>query len=124
MRTGLGLMAAFAIAGAGPALAHHAHANYFQDRTINLSGQVTEVHWHNPHVWFYLEVTGAGGQKTLWAIEGTGIAGLMAKGWRPDSIKVRDNVSIRCHPLKDADEACLMGFVTSINGLAMDKEFN
>jgi hypothetical protein len=124
MRNFFGIAAAALIACGGSAWAHHAHQNYFQDRTINLSGDVTEVHWFNPHVWLTLEVTDARGQKAVWMLEGTGIAGLVRGGWRPDSIKVRDKISVRCHPLKDGDEACLMGFVTSINGVAMDKEFN
>jgi hypothetical protein len=113
-----------ALACSGAAVAHHSHANYFQDRTINLSGTVTEVHWLNPHVWLYLEVTDAQGRKLVWPLEGTGIAGLIAGGWKPDSIKARDRISVRCHPLKDGDHGCLLGFVTSINGVAMDKEFN
>jgi hypothetical protein len=124
MKKALALAAAATLACSGAALAHHAHANYFQDRYIQLSGEVTNVHWLNPHVWLTLDVTAANGQKTTWMLEGTGIAGLMAKGWRPDSIKVRDKISVRCHPLKDGDEGCLMGFVTGINGVAMDKEFN
>jgi hypothetical protein len=116
-------MTVIAAAGA-PVLAHHSHANYFQDRPINLSGTITEVHWLEPHVWLYMEVTNRDGTKTVWPLEGTGPAGLIRAGWRPDSIKVRDRVSVRCFPLKDGDHGCLLGFITSINGTAMDKEFN
>jgi hypothetical protein len=124
MKTRFALAAAAALVWTGAALAHHSHANYFQDRPINLSGTVTEVHWLNPHVWIYMEVTDAQGRKQVWPLEGTGISGLVAKGWRPDSIKPRDRISVRCFPLKDGDPACLLGFITSINGVMMDKEFN
>ena len=117
-------VAALFVAGALPALAHHAHGHYAQEMPINLSGRITEVHWLNPHTWLYLEVTDARGQKLIWPLEGTGIAGLVRAGWRSDSIKVGDNVSVRCFPLKDGDHGCLLGFITNINGVAMDKEFN
>jgi hypothetical protein len=124
MRTVIGIAAAGALACAGSVCAHHAHQNYHQDRTINLSGRIVEVHWLNPHVWLFMEVTDTQGQKSLWPLEGTGIAGLERGGWRKDSIKTGDTISVRCHPLKDGDKTCLLGFVTSINGVAMDKEFN
>ena len=118
------LAAAAVLCCATPALAHHSHANYLQNKPINLSGQITEVHWLDPHVWLYMEVTDQQGKKAVWPLEGTGIAGLMRKGWTKDSIKVRDNVSVRCFPLRDGAKGCLLGFITSINGAAMDKEFN
>jgi hypothetical protein len=118
------LAVAVMLASGAPVLAHHSHGNYFQNQPINLSGTVTEVHWVNPHVWIYMEVTDAQGRKQIWPLEGTGISGLVAKGWRPDSIKPQDRISVRCFPLKDGDPACLLGFITSINGVAMDKEFN
>lgn len=124
MKNILGLAAAASIVCVLPVSAHHSHANYAQDRTINLSGQVTEVHWMDPHTWLYIEVAGAQGQKIVWPLEGTGTAGLMRKGWNRDSIKVRDNISVRCHPLRDGAHGCLLGFITAINGVAMDKEYN
>jgi hypothetical protein len=48
----------------------------------------------------------------------------MRGGWQRDSIKPRDKVSVRCHRLRDGSEGCLLGFVTNINGTAMDKEFD
>jgi hypothetical protein len=124
MKALFALAATAATIAALPALGHHAHGNYFQNRTINVQGRVVQVHWVNPHVWIDVEVTNAQGRKSVWPLEGTGIQGLMAKGWRPDSIKPGDTISVRCHPMKDATEACLLGFVTNINGTAMDKEFN
>jgi hypothetical protein len=52
---GIGLLA-----GAVPALAHHAFAaEYDADQPLDLSGTVTKARWTNPHSWLYFDVKGA-----------------------------------------------------------------
>ena len=107
-----------------PAWAHHSHANYNTDAFITLSGTITEVAWTNPHVWVYMEVPNAKGGPQKWALEGGSVTSLMRGGWQRDSLKRGDKVSVRCHQLRDGSEGCVLGFVTNINGTAMDKEFD
>jgi uncharacterized protein DUF6152 len=107
-----------------PAWAHHSHANYNTDEFTTLSGTITEVAWTNPHVWIYMDVANAQGRPQMWAMEGGSPTSLTRGGWQRDSIKPRDKVSVRCHRLRDGSEGCLLGFVTNINGTAMDKEFD
>jgi Family of unknown function (DUF6152) len=107
-----------------PAWAHHSHTNYNTDQFITLSGTITEVAWTNPHVWIYMEVANAQGRPQMWALEGGSPTSLMRGGWQRDSMKARDKVSVRCHRLRDGSDGCLLGFVTNINGTAMDKEFD
>ena len=107
-----------------PAWAHHSHSNYNTDEFITLSGTITEVAWTNPHVWVYMEVANAQGRPHMWALEGGSPTALMRGGWQRDSMKPGDKVSVRCHRLRDGSEGCLLGFVTNINGTAMDKEFD
>jgi hypothetical protein len=107
-----------------PAWAHHSHANYNTDEFTNLSGTLTEVVWTNPHVWLYMQSPDARGRQQMWALEGGSVTALMRGGWQRDSLKPGDKVSVRCHRLRDGSEGCLLGFVTNINGTAMDKEFD
>ena len=107
-----------------PAWAHHSHTNYNTNEFINLSGTITEVAWTNPHVWIYMEVANAKGGPQKWALEGGSVTSLMRGGWQRNSLKPGDKVSVRCHRLRDGSEGCLLGFVTNINGTAMDKEFD
>lgn len=107
-----------------PAWAHHSHANYNTSEFIAVSGTLTEVVWTNPHVWLYMEVADAKGRPQMWALEGGSPTSLMRGGWQRDSIKPGDKVSVRCHRLRDGSEGCVLGFVTNINGTAMDKEFD
>ena len=107
-----------------PAWAHHSHANYNTTEYTNLTGTITEVVWTNPHVWIYMEVANAQGRPQMWAMEGGSVTSLMRGGWQRNSIKPGDKISVRCNRLRDGSEGCLLGFVTNINGTAMDKEFD
>jgi hypothetical protein len=58
------------LAGAVPALAHHAFAaEYDADLPLDLSGTVTKARWTNPHSWLYFDVKGADGSVSNWGVE-------------------------------------------------------
>lgn len=100
-----------------PAWAHHSHGNYQMTEYTYLEGMVTEVHWVNPHSWLYIEVLDADGQPKLWALETTGVNGLLRIGVTEETVKVGDTVSVRCHQLRDGAKGCLLGFLTSEDGV-------
>lgn len=55
---------------AGPVLAHHAFAAEFDiKQEVTLHGTVTKMEWTNPHSWIRMNVKGADGTVTEWAIE-------------------------------------------------------
>jgi len=112
----LSLAAMVAYAVAFPAWAHHSHGNYQLTEYTLLEGTVKEFHMVNPHTWIYLEVTDAGGQPNLWALETTGIRGLTRIGVTRDTVKVGDTISVRCHRLRDGSNGCLLGFLTPEGG--------
>ncbi len=120
----LSLAVATFVALGASAWAHHSHANYNTDEFTNLSGTVTEVAWGNPHVWLYMEIADEQGRPRAWTMEGGSLQALMRGGWQRDSLKPGDRISVRCHLVRDGSSGCLMGFVTNINGTAMDKEFD
>ncbi len=100
-----------------PAWAHHSHGNYQMTEYTYLEGMVKEVHWVNPHSWLYIEVLDADGQPKPWALETTGVNGLLGIGVTEDTVKVGDTVSVRCHQLRDGANGCLLGFLTSEDGV-------
>jgi hypothetical protein len=71
-----------------------------------------------------MDVADASSRPQSWALEGGSPTSLMRGGWQRNSMKRGDKVSVRCHRLRDRSEGCLLGFVTNINGTAMDKEFD
>ncbi len=103
-------------------IGHHSHGNYERTEWIRMEGTVTELHWMNPHSWVYLEVESAGGELTEWALEGASVTTLRRGGWAHDSVEVGDELSVRCHPLKDGSQGCLLGFILMEDG--SEKEFD
>ena len=122
--TFLALAVAAAMMLSIPAWAHHSHANYNTTEFTTVSGTITEVVWTNPHVWIYMDVANPQGRPQKWAMEGGSVTSLMRGGWQRSSIKPGDKISVRCNRLRDGSEGCLLGYVTNINGTAMDKEFD
>ena len=80
---------------AASALAHHSFAaEYDAKKPVTLTGTVTKVEWMNPHIFFYVDVKDSEGKVTNWRGEGGNLSGLMRRGWRKDSLKVGDVVTI------------------------------
>jgi hypothetical protein len=108
-----------AVAFLAPAWAHHSHGNY-QQYFIDLEGTVADVQLINPHSWIYLEVRGANGEAVSWALEATGTGGLARLGIVRGYVKPGDKIKVRCHPLRDGSEGCLLGFVQAADGSIKD----
>ena len=98
----IGLAALAAAAFAAPALAHHSFAMFDADKTVSMKGVVKEFEWVNPHSWLRVTVDDkATGRPAQWAFE-MGSPGQQAqRGWKPDSVKPGDKVTVSFHPLKD-----------------------
>ena len=111
----LGLLAT-AAAWLLPAWAHHSHGNYETTEYTHLAGMVKELHWMNPHTWIYLEVPSADGGSAVWALEGGSPNQLVERGWSPDSVEAGDQISVRCHQLRDGSNGCLLGYLTPPGG--------
>jgi hypothetical protein len=76
--------------------AHHSFAAEFDaDKPITLTGVVTKLDWTNPHVWFYFNVKDAKtGEVTNWGAEMGPPHLLQRRGWRRDSLKIGEEVTV------------------------------
>ena len=97
-----GFAAAAAVACSAPAFAHHSFSMFDADKTVTLNGTVKELEWTNPHAWLRVMVNDAtSGKAVQYAVE-MGSPGQQARvGWKPDSVKAGDKVTVKIHPLKD-----------------------
>src|SRR5919204_3733917 len=93
----LGILIAVGVLVGGKAvLAHHSFAAEFEaDKSITLKGIVTKVEWTNPHAWIYFNVKDeATGKVTNWAAEMGPPHGLQRRGWRRDTLKIGEQVTV------------------------------
>ena len=87
---------------AASALAHHSFAMFDPEKTITKEGVVKEFEWTNPHVWLHVMVPDAASGKSLeYSFEMQAVPQAMSCGWRADTVKPGDKVSVEYHPLRD-----------------------
>ena len=79
-----------------PAHAHHSFpAKYDASKQVHLTGTVTEVQWTNPHIFIYIDVPDEKtGENVNWALEMGGPNALLRLGWKRDSLKPGDVVTV------------------------------
>jgi hypothetical protein len=91
-----GFIAVAVIMAAGKAVAHHSFAAEFDGtKRVTLNGVVTKIEWTNPHVWIYFNVKDEKtGQVTNWGAEFGPPHGLQRSGWRRDTVKIGEKVTV------------------------------
>jgi len=102
---------------ASPAVAHHSFAaEYDRAKPISFKGKVTKIEWMNPHIYFYVDVTDANGKVINYACEGGAPNGLYRNGWRKDSLKAGDMVTVDGWRAKDGSNTVNAGSVILPDG--------
>ena len=91
-----GLVACSLLLTGGKLAAHHSFAAEFDaDKPVTLTGTVTKVEWTNPHVWIYVNVKDAKtGAVTNWGFEMGPPHGLQRRGWRRETLKLGDSLTV------------------------------
>jgi len=90
-----GMVLAGMLLAAGSAWAHHSFAAEFDGKKpVVLKGTVTKVEWTNPHVWIYLNVKDDAGKTTNWGAELGPPHGLQGGGWRRETLKIGDQITV------------------------------
>ena len=103
MRTAFAFAAMLA---AVPVFAHHSfEAEYDFNKQMKVTGTVTKVEWMNPHAHFYVDVKDESGKVTNWNFELGALPVLIKQGWKKDSLKAGDQVTVEGFLAKDGTKA-------------------
>jgi len=98
------------------ASAHHSFAMFDADKMVTKTGIVKEYEWTNPHVWIHIVTADDAGKPVEWSFEMQAIAQDAKLGWRPDSVKPGDKISVDFHPLKDGSRGGQLVAATLADG--------
>lgn len=97
-----GGVAAVALVGAAPALAHHSTAAFDESRVIRIEGEITQFRWINPHSSIKIEGIAEGDAPDgLWTVEMTAANVLVNQGWKRTSVRPGDKVVMFVNPLRN-----------------------
>ena len=112
MRPVLGLLLAGMLTASSSVLAHHSfQATYDATKQVTLSGVVTRVEFRNPHIWVFFDVKDAAGV-TNWGCEGGAPNQLFRQGWRPDTLKKGEQITIEGFQARNGKTSCNLRVLT------------
>ncbi len=78
--------------------AHHSRTGYENERTVTLTGFVTEFRWRNPHTFLVWTVTDENGKAVEWAGEMLSIQTVTSWGLTRNSFQPGDEVTVTAFP--------------------------
>jgi hypothetical protein len=91
-----------------PAAAHHSFAMFDVSKQVTLTGSVTSFEWTNPHVYIEIDAPGDAGVVKHWSIELGSPSILRNSGWKHDTLKPGDKVTLIVNPLKSGNPGGLL----------------
>jgi hypothetical protein len=107
----LKIASAFALGlllGAMPGVAHHSFAMFDSTKKTTLIGTVTEFQWTNPHSYIEMDVSNETGAVKHWSVEMGSPSILQPGGWKHNTLKPGDKVTVILNPLKNGDPGGLL----------------
>jgi len=98
------------------ATAHHSTAEFDYTRQVTIKGTVKEVQWTNPHSYIQLIADGAAGEQVQWSVEIGSPSLNINMGWRKNSVKVGDVVTMNLSPARNGKPYGTLRVLTFADG--------
>jgi hypothetical protein len=104
--------------------AHHGGGLFEPEKTVTVSGTVTDFQFVNPHVLVYLNAVGETGAESQWAGELTSpnrlarMSNLPVK-WHKEILKPGDKITMTGHPARNGAPAMDITKIVDANGVAL-----
>lgn len=119
MRTAAAIGGCLLLACGANAQAHHSRAMFDTRQSVTLTGTVRQFQWTNPHCYIQLTVTNAHGASEEWSVEMGAPVHLQRLGWRRNTLKPGDRVTVKLHPLRDGARGGEIQQATMADGRAL-----
>ena len=98
------VLAAALLVSAGTLAAHHAGAEYDREHPVTMTGTVATFEFANPHARIHFDVKDEKGAVTRWIAETAPPMRLFRVGWKRDSLKPGDSITVTGFPAKDGSK--------------------
>jgi len=102
------------------AAGHHSTAEFDYTKQVMIEGTVKEVQWTNPHSYIQLMVDGEGGEKVQWSVEIGSPSLNINMGWRKNSVKVGDVVTLSLSPARNGKPYGTLRVLTFADGQKLE----
>jgi len=100
-----------------PVLAHHSFSTQYDiNKPVEMKGAITKVEWTNPHARFYIDVRDEKGEVTNWNFEMASPNVLVRNGWKPNTLKIGDQVTVGGYMARTAPRMAIAGAITDASG--------
>ena len=99
-----------------PLFAHHGNASFATDKKVILKGTVTRWIYASPHLLLMLDVKGENGEVTHWVLETQSPTVMYPSGYRKDSFKPGDEVTVTASGAKNGKPIGRIIEATTVNG--------
>ena len=106
----------FTILALTPLAAHHSPAAFDRTKEVRLAGTVKEFRWQNPHSWIEIVVPNDRGEDVVWSVELTSPTYLVRAGWKSNTIKAGDKVTIVGNPVRSGEPSAIFLSLTLADG--------
>jgi hypothetical protein len=107
---------------AAQAVPHHSFAVFFDgDKTVAVTGKVTEFKFANPHGTIAIDVKGKAGKTVVWKAETNAPVILRRMGWSKDSLHLGETITIEGWQARDGKNYLRMRKVTREDGTTIGK---
>jgi hypothetical protein len=116
------LVGALALVVVAPVLAHHSPAAFDRSKEVTLVGTVKEFRWQNPHSFIHLEVPDEQGNVVLWGVELTSPTYLIRSGWKSNTIKAGDEVTVKVNPVRTGEPDGIFISLTLADGRVLTEQ--
>ena len=106
------------------AVAHHSFAVFFDaQKSVTITGVVTEFKFVNPHGVIVLQVKNSEGAMEEWKVETNSPSILRRRGWAPDSLVAGETVTIEGWPGRNDAHYARLRSAKRANGEPIGKPF-